>query len=78
MKDIQLADVTVHIDENVSDEHRSRIENALRALDGVVSVHMPLDKRHLVVVEYDPQANDSQNILRCVREESVHAQLVGL
>jgi hypothetical protein len=78
VKDIQLADVTVHIDEDVSDEQRVRIENALRALDGVVSVHMPSDKRHLIVVEYDAEVNHSQEILRCVRQERVHAVLVGL
>ena len=32
---IQLADVTVHIDQTLEGEQRARIDEALRAVDGV-------------------------------------------
>ena len=50
--DINLVDVTLHIDENLSAEQRETIEESLRALDGVVSVHNSDKTAHLTIVEY--------------------------
>ena len=76
--DIQLADVTIHVDENLEVAERAEIEQKLRAIDGVVSVHNPDDKPHLAVVEYDPNKVKSATLLEAVKGEGVHAQLVGL
>lgn len=75
---VQLADVLVHIDQNLSPEERTLMEGTLRALDGVVSVHNPNDRPHLSLVEYVPEKISSQAILRAVTERGVHAELVGL
>jgi hypothetical protein len=76
--DIQLADVTVHIDETLDPAARGRIEDKVRGLDGVVSYHNPDDKPHLAVVEYDPGKVKSSDILAAVTAEGVHAELIGL
>jgi copper chaperone CopZ len=76
--DIHLADVTIHVDENLDVTKRAEIEQKLRAIDGVVSVHNPDDKPHLAVVEYDPNKVNSTALLEVVKDEGVHAQLVGL
>ena len=78
MNDINLADISLHIDENLSAEQRGMVEESLRALDGVVSVHNSDKTPHLVVVEYDPSVMDSQRILNRVTAQGAHAQLVGL
>ena len=78
MVDIQLADVTIHIDQTLETERRSAIEDALRAVDGVISVHMPDDRQHLVVVEYNPEKTNSAEVLGTVGEQGVRAQLIGL
>jgi hypothetical protein len=78
MNMIDLADVTVHIDEDLSAEQRGAIEASLRSFDGVVSVHNGDRSPHLTVVEYDPRRVDSQAILKRVKEQGAHAQLVGL
>ena len=78
MSDIKLVDVTIHIDSDISDEIRGQVEAALRGLDDVVSVHMPEDKRHLVVVEYNPDKINSGVVLAAVREMAGHAELIGL
>ena len=78
MVDIQLADVTIHIDQTLGTERRGEIEDALRALDGVISVHMPEDRLHLVVVEYNPEKANSAEILGTVNARGVQAQLIGL
>lgn len=75
---VQLADVLVHIDQSLSPEQRSLMEAALRAMDGVISVHNPEDRPHLSLVEYVPEKINSQAILRAVTGRGVHAELVGL
>ncbi len=76
--DIQLADVTLHIDKNLSSEQRGTIEESLRALDGVVSIHNPDKTPHLTLVEYDPDVITSRKILQRVTDQGAHAELVGL
>ncbi len=76
--DIQLADVTLHIDKNLSSEQRGTIEESLRALDGVVSIHNPDKTPHLTLVEYDPDVITSRTILQRVTNQGAHAELVGL
>ena len=73
-----LVDVTLHIDETLNTEQRGTIEESLRALDGVVSVHNPDKTPHLTIVEYDPEAMDSQKILQRVFDQGAHAEMVGL
>ena len=76
--DIQLADVVVHIDQTLEADRRSEIEEQLRAIDGVVSVHNPDDKPHLAIVGYNPDKTSSAAILDRVTMQGVHAELVGL
>ena len=75
---IQLADVTVHIDQTLDRERRTLIENELRAIDGVVSVHNPDDRPHLAVIGYNPDRTSSAVILNTVNVQGVHAELIGL
>ena len=76
--DIQLADVTVHIDETLDSARRAEIEGKLRAIDGVVSVHNPNDKPHLAVIEFVPEKTSTGAILETVKAEGVQAELIGL
>jgi hypothetical protein len=76
--DIQLADVTVHIDQTLERDQRARIADALRAVDGVISVHNPEERPHLAVVGYNPEKTRSQVILNTVASQGVRAELIGL
>jgi cell division protein FtsX len=78
MTDIELVDVTVHIDKDLNAEARAEVEESLRAMDGVVSVHIADATSHLAVVEYNPQRTNSQDILATVTKLDGHAELVGL
>ncbi|MGA7979257.1 MAG: ATP-binding protein [Chromatiaceae bacterium] len=75
---IQLADITIHIDQNVEPERRTQIEGVVRAIDGVISFHNPNDRPHLNVVEYNPEKTTSAAILSAVTSQGVHAELIGL
>jgi hypothetical protein len=76
--DIQLADVTLHIDEALDADERKLVGERLRALDGVVSVHNPDEKPHLTVVEYNPAKLKAVQLLETVKGAGVHAELIGL
>jgi len=76
--DISLVDITVHIDENLSPEQRITVEDSLRALDGVVSVHNSSKTPHLTVVEYNPEEMNSRRILKRITDQGAHAELIGL
>ena len=64
-----LADVTVHIDETLDHTQLEIVTAALRAQSGVGSVTSHDDKPHLVIVKYDPEKIDSQNILKTVTDK---------
>lgn len=77
MTEIDLVDVTIHIDRETDADTRKKIETALRKLRGVISVHMPEDEPHLLVVEYDRDATTSAHLLTTVRELAGHAEMIG-
>lgn len=76
--DTKLVDVTLHIDETIDHETREGVQDKLRALSGVMAAASHDERPHLVVVEYDPDQVSSQNILACVKDQGVHAELIGL
>jgi hypothetical protein len=78
MTDIKLVDVTIHIDKDTNADTREKIDSALRSLNGVVSVHMPTNEPHLLVVEYNPDETTSEHMLTTVRELAGHAEMIGL
>jgi myo-inositol-hexaphosphate 3-phosphohydrolase len=76
--DIQLVDVTIHVDETLPEEQREVLVDKVREHDGVVSVGNHADKPHLLVVEYNPDKVNSQEILGFVKNQGVHAELIGM
>ena len=78
MNNIQLTDVTIHVDEALDHDCREDMETSLRSIDGVVSVHNPDNHPHLVMVEYNPAATTSDNLLLGVTGQGYHAELIGL
>ena len=45
---------------------------------GLVSVHMPTDKAHLVEVAYNPDNVQAEHIAHSIRELAGHVELIGL
>ena len=78
MTEIKLTDITIHIDRETDSDTRGKIDTALRNLPGVVSVHMPTEEPHLLVVEYNPDVTTSTHMLTTVRELAGHAEMIGL
>lgn len=78
MTDINVVDVTLHIDNNLDATVRAAVEKELRSLNGVISVHMPADKPHLVEVSYNPDAVKSEHIEHSIRELAGKVEMIGL
>jgi hypothetical protein len=73
-----LADVIVHIDETLPPDELKTIEKHLHEMQGVVSACNRENQQHLISVVYDPAKLKSQDILKKVQVEGIHAELVGL
>jgi hypothetical protein len=76
--DIDLADVTIHIDETLDDDGRNKLEEAFRNREGVVSILINPDRPHLVVVEYNPKIINSRDLVDIPRFHGLRGELVGL
>jgi hypothetical protein len=76
--DIDLADVTIHIDQALDAEGKTKLEQAFRGREGVVSVGINPDRPHLVVVEYNPKEINSRDLVDIPRFLGMRGELVGL
>jgi len=75
---IQLADVTIHIDETLGTPKMEELRDKLLGQSGVMAADYDKKKPHLMIVEYDPAKNNSDNLLKSVTTQGVHAELIGL
>jgi hypothetical protein len=76
--DIDLADVTIHVDQPMDEETATRLEDTLRQRMGVVSVRINPDRPQLVIVEYNPKQINSRDLVDVPRFMGMSAELVGL
>jgi hypothetical protein len=74
----QMADVTIHIDETMDSAKLEGVRDKLLAETGVMAASFHKEKPHLMIVEYDPDKNNSGNLLKAVTKQGVHAELIGL
>jgi hypothetical protein len=74
----QMADVTIHIDKTLDSAKLEALRDKLLAEEGVMAADYHKEKPHLMIVEYDPDRNNSGNLLKVVTAQGVHAELIGL
>ncbi len=72
------ADVTVHLDEMIPRERFTEVCHLIEGVGGVTKVQCAEHRAHLLMVEYDPDAVDSETILHRVTSHGLHAELIGL
>ncbi len=75
---IDLADVTLHVDESLDSKGLNELENAFRQREGVISVHVDEKRPHLFVLEYNPQLVNSKDLVKIPEYQGLHAELIGL
>lgn len=74
----QIADITMHIDENTTHEAREKLRDKLLSMDGVMAASYHDEKPHLMVMAYDPDVVNSLAFVKTAEEQGLHAELVGL
>ncbi len=75
---MNISDVMIHINESLSKEARSSLENEMRKVDGVISPGFNPGKEHLLVIAYNPEKTDTAALLEKARAAGYTAQLVGM
>ena len=73
---MKTTDITIHINELLSESKQQQLEHGLRAVDGVLAPRF--NKPHLLVVAYDAELSSSADLLNYVSNKGYQAQLVGL
>lgn len=75
---MNIADVTIHIDETLNKEEVESLSSRLHEVEGIISVGLHEDKPHLMIIGYEPSAIQAKAILNAVTEDGIHAELIGL
>lgn len=73
-----LADVLVHVNENIDEAALSAIEQDMRNDVGVISVGHRVGQSHLLMVVYDSELTQAVSLLQPLRTQGLHAQVIGL
>ncbi len=78
-KEINIADITVHLHAQTSSDDREKVEQALREQDGVVSIHFDTqDHPHAMIVAYNTDAITSTALLTEIRRYDDKAVMVSM
>lgn len=74
---MNIIDVMIHINETLSGEARSSLEEEMREIDGVLAPRFNPGADHLLVVAYDPDRASTATLLQRARAAGYTAQLIG-
>ena len=70
-------EIVVHVDENLLEDRRNDLVEALNGAEGINSAEFCPLRYHLMLVEYDRNNINSQDVLSRVKAQNVHAELIG-
>ncbi|MFA7484337.1 MAG: hypothetical protein WC314_27835 [Vulcanimicrobiota bacterium] len=75
---MQLADLLIHVQKDLSATERNALEEELRHVEGVVAPRFSTAAPHLLVVSYNPAVVRYACLLAAVRHRGHEARCVGL
>jgi phosphoribosyl-ATP pyrophosphohydrolase len=70
-------EIVVHVDETLGEEKRTELVSALEKNEGIVSAEFCPLRYHLMLVRYNRDVLNSQDVLGKVNGQDVHAELIG-
>ncbi len=76
--EINMVDITLHIDEETSQEDREGLRDSYLQLNGVMAADYKNEKPHLMIIEYNPDVITSSELLKVIEKKGLHAELIGL
>lgn len=74
---MNICDILIHIDESLSEQQQSTLEDAIRQIEGVVAPRFNPGKEHLMLVAFNPDITRAATLLNKVQSAGYSAQLVG-
>ncbi len=75
---MDMVDILINVHPNLSNEERSQLDDELRSVEGIISVHFSTEHPHLMTLEYNPEKTSSDILLKHVGERGVEASKIGL
>ena len=72
-----MSDITIHIDENLRSDQLSLMKSTITSEHGVTDAILSERTPHLMVVHYDHNAINSQQLLQSVCSQGYHAEVIG-
>jgi len=75
---MSISDIMIHIEQVLSTEARSSLEERVRQIDGVIAPRFNPGKEHLMLVAFDPDQTGPADLLGAVKASGYAAQLVGV
>jgi len=70
-------EIVVHVDETLTEDQRSDLVSSLEGSAGIGKAEFCPLRYHLMLVQYDHNQINSQDVLGRVASQSVHAELIG-
>jgi len=70
-------EIVVHVDEALGEQRRNDLIETLNGTEGIHSAEFCPLRFHLMLVQYDRNNINSQDVLDKVKEQRVHAELIG-
>ncbi len=70
-------EIVVHVDETLAEEKRKDLVRALEKNEGIISAEFCPLRYHLMLIRYDRETLNSQEVLGKVKDQDVHAVLIG-
>jgi len=77
MATMHKVEIVVHVDDVLEDAQQTELINNLRKHGGVEEAHFTPGRAHLLVVDYDRDQLNAQDVLEHVRRDHLRAELVG-
>ena len=70
-------EMVVHLTEELNEDQRNNLTSALENTTGIKGAEFCPLRYHLMLVRYDTDAFSSQDVLRSITSQDVHARLIG-
>ncbi|MEN8206315.1 MAG: hypothetical protein ABFS24_09905 [Pseudomonadota bacterium] len=70
-------EIIVHVDETIGESRRGDLVEALEGIEGIKSAEFCPLRYHLMLVNYDREMLNSQDVLVAVVAQNIHAELIG-
>ena len=78
MNDIHHVEVVIHVDEALGSDRQSSLIESLQKRDGIENARFTDGRDHLMVIDYNSNKLDTKDVLEYVRQENLHAELIGI